>query len=390
MWVRVKFAGKMAIYIDVTAAVHQRAGLARYARTLAQTLASHHSQERDFRLFYASAGAGGAPIGLEGLPVRTTRAGIRPWRLAVWLGQRFGVGFDRLLPDAELFHATEHLLMPLRRIPTVFTVHDLIYRLFPSYHKRLNYWYLNVAMPLFVKRADALIAISESSKRDLMRIYGVPGDRITVVYEAASPGFYPATAEAVAEAKSRYGLPQRYLLALGTIEPRKNLMRLVDALRLLRQKDPELCLVIVGSTGWLYQDFFQHLEKLDDPRAVLLSGYVPDSDLPAVITGAAAYVLASLYEGFGLPILEAMACGTPVVCSNTSSMPELAGDAACYFDPHDTSGMTAAIANVLDNRQLREEMRQRGFKQAGLFSWQRTAEETLAVYDRVLSGRGSR
>jgi glycosyltransferase involved in cell wall biosynthesis len=364
----------MAIYIDVTAAVHQRAGLARYARTLAQTLASHDGPGRDFRLFYASAGGGGAPGGLEGMAVRTVRAGIRPWRLAVWLGQRFGVGFDRLLPDAELFHATEHLLMPLRRVPTVFTVHDLIYRLFPSYHKRLNYWYLNAAMPLFVERADALIAISESSKRDLMRLYGVPEEKITVVYEAASPDFHPAAAEDVAEARARYGLPQRYLLALGTIEPRKNLMRLVD----------------VGSTGWLYQDFFQHLEKLDDPRAVLLSGYVPDSDLPAVITGAAAYVLASLYEGFGLPILEAMACGTPVVCSNTSSMPELGGDAACYFDPHDTPGMTAAIANVLGDLQLREEMRQRGFKQAGLFSWQRTAEETLAVYDRVLSGRGSR
>jgi len=379
----------MTIYIDVSAAIHQQAGLARYAESLARALLTYHGQEHRFGLFYNRDRRDKPPPDLEAVPARTVRAGYKPWRMAVWLGQRIGVSFDRLLPDAELFHATEHLLMPLRRVPTVLTVHDLVYHLFPAYHKRLNYWYLNAAMPLFVQRADALITISESSKRDLMRIYGVPEEKITVVYEAASPDFRPASAEDVAEVKAYYGLPERYLLALGTIEPRKNLIRLVDALRLLRQKDHMLSLVIVGSAGWLYQDFFQHLEKLDDPRAVLLSGYVPDTHLPAVITGAAAYVLASFYEGFGLPILEAMACGTPVVCSNTSSMPELGGDAARYFDPHDTQGMVAAIATVLESKDIRAEMRERGLAQAARFSWQRTAKETLAVYERVLGKRRS-
>jgi glycosyltransferase involved in cell wall biosynthesis len=379
----------MTIYIDVSAAIHQQAGLARYARSLARALLTYHGQEHEFGLFYNRTRRDRGLPDLKGVPTRTVRAGYKPWRMAVWLGQRIGVAYDRLLPDAELFHATEHLLMPLRGAPTVLTVHDLIYHLFPAYHKRLNYWYLNAAMPLFVQRADALIAVSESSKRDLMRIYGVPGEKITVIYEAAAPDFRPASEEAVAQVKARYGLPERYLLALGTIEPRKNLIRLVDALRLLRQKDPSLCLVIVGSAGWLYQDFFQHLEKLDDPGAVLLSGYVPDADLPAVITGAAAYVLASFYEGFGLSILEAMACGTPVASSNTSSMPELGGDAARYFDPYDTEGMTAAIAAVLEDSELRAEMRQRGLVQAARFSWQRTARETLAVYERVLAERRS-
>jgi len=374
----------MTIYIDVSAAVHQNAGIARYAESLARALLTYHGQEHKFSLFYNRDRQVKPLAGLEGIPTRTIYAGYKPWRMAVWLGQLAGIGFNRLLSDAELFHATEHLLMPLRDIPTVLTVHDLIYHLFPAYHKRLNYWYLNVAMPLFVRRADALITISESSKRDLVRIYHVPEEKITVIYEAASPNFGPVPTEHVAEVKARYGLPERYLLALGTIEPRKNLIRLVEALRSLRQKDRALSLVIVGSRGWLYQGFFQHLEKLDVPKAVLLSGYVPDADLPAVISGAAAYVLASFYEGFGLPILEALACGTPVVCSNTSSMPELGGDAACYFDPYNTESMVAAIATVLEDGNLRAEMRERGLAQAARFSWQRTAKETLAVYERAL------
>lgn len=378
----------MTIYIDISAAIHQRAGLARYAEGLASALLAYHGQKYRFGLFYNGNGqARAAPILQRvsaDVPIRTVRAGYKPWRMAVWLGQLLGIGFNRLLSDAELFHATEHLLMPLCDIPSVLTVHDLVYHLFPAYHKRLNYWFLNAAMPLFARRASALITISESSKRDLMRIYQVPEEKITVVYEAASPAFHPVPPEQVAEVKASYGLPERYLLALGTIEPRKNLIRLLGALHLLRQKYPDLALVIVGSAGWLYQDFFQALEKLDDPKAVLLSGYVPDEDLPAIISGAEAYVLASLYEGFGLPILEAMACGTPVVCSNTSSMPELGGDAARYFDPHDTWDMAAAIGAVLEDADLRAEMRQRGLAQAARFSWQRAAQETLAVYERLL------
>ncbi len=375
----------MTIYVDVSAAVHQKAGLARYARSLSQALADRFGSTHDFGLFYNGSRQDGAAANLPALPTRTVPLGYKPWRLAVLVGQRIGLGFDQLLPSAQLLHATEHLLLPMARVPTVLTVHDLIYHLFPAYHKRLNYWYLNAAMPLFVRRADQLIAISQSTKHDLMRVYGVPDQKISVIYEAAPPDFQPATPQAVAAVKARYSLPDHYILALGTIEPRKNLIRLVDALRQLRKTDPSLTLVIVGSAGWLYQDFFQHVEKLDEPRAVLLSGFVPDEDLPAVITGASVYVLASLYEGFGLPILEAMACGTPVACSNTSSLPELGGTAARYFNPMDTRGMAATIAGILTDRQLREHMRGLGLQQAAQFSWERAARETAAVYERLLA-----
>ena len=375
----------MTIYLDVSAAVHQRAGLARYARSLAQSLAQNCSRQHDFGLFYNRPGRERPLTDLPRLPTRSVPLGYKPWRMAVLVGQRLGLGFDRLLPDAELLHATEHLLLPMHQTPTVLTVHDLIYHLFPAYHKRLNYWYLNAAMPIFARRADQIIAISQSTMRDLVRIYEVPAEKISVIYEAASPEFQPATPQAVAAVKARYDLPDRYILALGTIEPRKNLIRLVDALRQLRRKDPSLSLVIVGSAGWLYQDFFQHVEKLDEPRAVLLSGFVPDTDLPGVITGASVYVLASLYEGFGLPILEAMACGTPVVCSNTSSLPELGGEAARYFDPMDAQAMAATIEGVLADQALQEQMRELGLRRAVQFSWERAARETLSVYQKLLA-----
>ncbi len=388
MWYEEARLHPMTLYVDVSAAVNQRAGLARYALDISRALVSEYGEQHAFGLFYNGSPRAVRLPGLEGIPARSVRAGYKPWRMAVWAGQLLGLGFDRLVPDATLFHATEHLLLPLRHAPTVLTVHDLVYRLFPAYHKRLNYWFLNAAMPLFVKRASGVITVSESSKRDLIRLYGTPADKITVVYEGASAVFRPAAGEHIAAAQARYGLPERYLIALGTIEPRKNLLRLVEASHILRRKDPELALVIVGRTGWLYEEFFQKLEQMGDRQAVILPGYVPDEDMPALLSGARALVLASLYEGFGLPILEAMACGTPVVCSNVSSMPELGGGAARYFDPQDTEQMAEAIGEVLRDGELRAEMRQRGLEQAARFSWQRAARETMDVYQRAMGEEG--
>ena len=370
------------IYIDVSPAVHSRAGLGRYAESLAGALVRQTPGR--FALFYNATGRPRALPGLEGVPRRSVRLGYKPWRMAVWLGQLAGIGFDRLLPHAELYHATEHLLMPLHRVPTVLTVHDLIFKLFPRYHKRLNYWFLNAAMPLFVQRADAVIAISQATRRDLITHYGTPPEKITVVYEAAAPGFRPPTPKAVAAVRARYGLPERFLLTVGTIEPRKNLVRLLKALVRLRRDDSDLHLVVVGSRGWLYEDFFRRRTELGLEDVVHLPGYVPDEDLPAVYGAATVVVMPSLYEGFGLPVLEAMACGVPVVSSRAASLPEIGGEAARYFDPTNVEEMAAVLAQVLRDTDLRAEMRAAGLEQAARFSWERTARETMAVYEKVL------
>ena len=196
----------------------------------------------------------------------------------------------------------------------------------------------------------------------------------------------------VAAARARYGLPDRYLLFVGTIEPRKNLGRILTAFERLHATGLTDALVIVGKRGWLYDDFFARLEGSPAKQAVIFPGFVPDADLPAVYAGAQALAFPSEFEGFGLPVLEAMACGTPVVCSNTSSLPEVAGDpsagsgqaAALLVDPLDVDALTDALRRVLSDPALATELRGRGLAQAARFSWARAAEETLAVYRRVM------
>jgi len=374
----------MRVTVDVSAAVNGRAGLGRYAASLAAALAEAHPGAVSL---FANFGRGAdLPPSLAGLPMRRIRAGYKPWRMAVWLGQLAGVGFDRLVGKTDLVHATEHLLIPLRGAPTVLTVHDLIFRLFPEHHKRLNYGYLNAAMPLYVKRADHIIAVSQTTRRDLIAHYGTPAEKITVIAEAAAPHFTPPPPERIAAARQKYGLPDRYLVTVGTIEPRKNLARLVEALAALRRDDPGLRLLVVGARGWLTEGFDAAIERHGQREAVIELGYVPDADLPAVLGGAAAAVVPSLYEGFGLPALEAMACGVPVACSGTSSLGEVAGDAALTFDPQRVEGMVEALRRLLGDADLRTELRQKGLVRAAAFSWARAARETWEVYERVVGG----
>jgi glycosyltransferase involved in cell wall biosynthesis len=265
----------------------------------------------------------------------------------------------------------------------------MIFKLFPEHQKRLNYWYLNATMPLYCRRADAIITVSESSKRDIVAHYRLNPAKVTVVYEAPAPEFVPASQSAVEAARQRYGLPERFLIHVGTIEPRKNLMRLVEALQQLRDSGLIIPLLVVGGKGWLYEGFFRRLEALEVRDAVRFPGYVPSADLPILYSAATLAVTPSVYEGFGLPVLEAMACGTPVISSHSSSLPELGGQAACYFDPYDVEEMASTIRAVWTDSEQRAEMREKGLAQAAKFSWARAAEETLAIYRTVLdSGIG--
>ncbi len=373
------------IYVDVSAAVHGKAGLGRYSERLAGALLAREPGR--YALFYNRGGERRFPESLPATaPRRLVNWDYKPWRMAVLLGHLGRVPFNRLVPDADLFHSTEHLLLPLRGVPTVLTVHDLIFKLFPEYHKRLNYWYLNRAMPLYCQRATAIIAVSEASKRDLVQFYGVDPAKVTVVYEAAAPHFTPPTPAGIAHVRHTYDLPARFLLHLSTIEPRKNLMRLLDAFQILRRSFPDLHLLLAGGRGWLFDDFFARIEAEGLSNVVRPLGWVPDEDLPAVIGAAALAVQPSLYEGFGLPILEHMASGQVVAASNSSSHPEVGGDAAAYFDPHDSEAMAAVIGRLLDDREEYEHRRALGLAQAARFSWQRAADETAAVYDRLLGG----
>ena len=371
--------------IDISAAVHARAGLGRYAEQLAHALIS--AEPDQYALFYNMGEDGRFPPSLTpfNLPQRHVSWGYKPWRMAILLAQMGNIPFNRLVPDATLFHSTEHLLMPLRGIPTVLTVHDLIFKLFPSYHKKLNYWYLNWAMPIYCRKADAIITISQASKQDIVEQYKIDPAKIHVVYEAPSSLFQPVSPARVSHIRQTYQLPDRYLIHLSTIEPRKNLSRMLDVLKALRQRFPSLSLVLAGGKGWLTDDFFAKIEADGLSDAVQVLGWVPDEDLPGILAGAELAVHPSLYEGFGLPVLEHMASGQVVAASNRSSLPEVGGEAAVYFDPTNIEEMTTVIRRLLTDRNEYKHRQQLGIQQAQKFSWKRTAAETTAVYEKVLS-----
>jgi len=374
----------MAIYVDVSSAVHQKAGLKRYTECLVDGLGPLLGDR--LALFHNGGSVAKVPPSWEGLARVSVKAGYKPWRASVWLRQLSRFWMDELLPDAHLFHATEHLLPPLGGIPTVLTVHDLVFERYPEYHKPLNYWFLRVTMPLFCRRATAIIAVSESTKRDLVTYYGVPEAKITVIPEAAAPGFGPQDPDRVAAVRKKLGLPDRYVLTVGTIEPRKNLGRLLESVGPLLSERLIDGLVIVGAKGWLYEAFFEALERCAWRDRVILPGFVPEEDLPSVYAGASVTAVPSLYEGFGLPVLEAMACGSPVCASEVASLPEVGGDAAAYFPPADTRAMTCCLRRVLADASLRQEMVQSGLRRAALFSWERTARETMDLYEQTIEG----
>jgi len=368
--------------LDLSPAVHQHAGLGRYAQELLLALAAADGQN-EYVVFYNNPAAARVDPSLERFPKITTPLSYKPWRLSAMLAHFTRIPQDHLFSGVDLFHATDHLLPYFRRVKSVFTLHDLIFLFHPETHKPLNRWFLTLMMPRFLRAADAIIAVSECTKRDAIRFYGIPEEKITVIYEGVNPRFRPVGPEAMAAVRARYGLPEHFILYVGTIEPRKNLTVLLEAFSNLQSAICNLHLVFVGKKGWLYEGFFHRLRELGLEDRVIFTGYVPDEDLPAIYSAADLFVFPSLYEGFGLPVLEAMACGTPVVCSNTSSLPEVAGDAALLVDPTDVRALAGAMERALRDEILWATLRAMGMEKARQFTWEEAAQKTLTVYRRV-------
>jgi glycosyltransferase involved in cell wall biosynthesis len=374
----------MRICFDVGPALQGRAGLGRYAAELLAALLRVGPEHQYIGFHNRGPVRQGLDRPLAGLPQHIVPLSNVPWRLGTLPAYLLGGWQDRRLPACDIFHATDQLLPRLRQARSVFTLYDVAFALRPETHTRPNRWFLSLMIPRFLRAADAVIAISECSKRDAVRLYGIEPSKIRVIYLAADARFRPASPAAQAAARSRYELPARYILFVGAIEPRKNLSMLLDAYAPLLNDDPELRLVIAGPYGWLYAPFLKRLDELGLRERVYFPGWVAGEDLPALYAAAEAFVYPSLYEGFGLPALEALACGTPVVCSDASSLPEVAGDAALLVAPEDAAGWTAALRRVLSDGTLRSEMRARGLRQAARFSWDKTARQTLAVYRELI------
>ncbi|HIC93621.1 MAG TPA: glycosyltransferase family 1 protein [Anaerolineae bacterium] len=297
----------------------------------------------------------------------------------------------------DLLHALAFVAPLLSPCPFVVTIYDLGFLLHPKSFKPLKRLYLSLFTRLSARRARRVIAISESTKRDVVRLLEVPPERVDVVYCGVDGAFRPLPAERVAAFRRRRGLPERFILFVGTLEPRKNVGRLIEAFSLLRGRATNLqtCklanlkLVIGGAKGWMYGDIFARVEELGLRDEVLFPGYIPFEELPLWYNAAELFVYPSLHEGFGLPVLEAMACGTPVVASQTSSLPEVVGEAGMLVDPRDIGGLAEAMERALMDEGRRREMRERGLRRAAGFSWERTARETAQVYRRAMESGGS-
>jgi glycosyltransferase involved in cell wall biosynthesis len=370
------------ICIDLSAAVHHRAGIGRYAQELTSALVAL-DRGHTYTAFYNRPADAKPDSPLDRLARITVPWDDKPWRLRTMLAHVARHPQDRLFPGVDLFHATDHLLPCLGRVPSVFTLYDLTYLLTDT-HSSLNRLFLTLMVPRFLNAADGVITISESARSDLLRNYAIEAEKVRVIYGGVSPDFRAAMPDEQARVRAKYGLPHHYMLTVGTIEPRKNLSLLLEAYRSLPDRRRDIYLVIVGRRGWRSEEFFARLHQLRLEQRVVLLHSVPDADLPALYSMAELFVFPSLYEGFGLPPLEAMACGTPVVASNTSSLPEVVGDAGIRVDPHDVAALAEAMEAVLTNPDLAQRLAASGAERAARFTWQAAALATEQVYADVL------
>jgi glycosyltransferase involved in cell wall biosynthesis len=286
--------------------------------------------------------------------------------------------------DLDVLHSPDFIPPFHRNCKSIITIHDLAFLVYPHFLTKESARYYG-QIDQAVKRTDHIIAVSESTKQDTIRLLGAPEHKITVIYESANPIYRPVNNQGILEqTRNKYDLTEDFILFVSTIEPRKNLSTLLRAYRqLLDSYKAGVKLVVVGRRGWLSEEVFTLIDELKLTNDVLFLDRVPIEDLLHLYNAAQLLVQPSFYEGFGLPPLEAMACGTPVVVSNVSSLPEVVGDAGLLVDPEDVSELAVAIWRVLTDEALREDLIAKGFKRAQCFSWEKTALQTLELYRRV-------
>ena len=401
----------MHIGIDYTAAAWQGAGIGRYTRDLVRAVVERAVVERAvveraaseravaeraeyrFTLFYAAGGLDEASPLLADLQqltatyaqVRAVPIRLTPRRLTqLWHRAHLPLPIEVFTGPLDVLHAPDYVLPPSICRRAIVTIHDLSYIVHPEYALPSVARYLNVNVPRSLARSRLVFADSNATREDIIAHLGVAAERVLTVYPGVGAQFRPLAPEATAEAAARLGLPPRFLLFVSTIEPRKNLVRVLEALATLRTRGRDLPpLLVAGRRGWMYEPVFAAIERLGLGDAVRFLDFVSDADLPMLYNRAEALVYPSIYEGFGFPPLEALACGAVVVTSNTSSLPEVVGDAALTVDPTDVVAIADALDAATSDDDLRRTLRGRGPQQAARFRWALAAEQVLTSYRSV-------
>jgi glycosyltransferase involved in cell wall biosynthesis len=380
---------KMRIGIDVSRTVEESTGVGYYAKHLVHALAGI-DPENDYLLygiFYDCYPEGWKKVAIpKSLNFRLHQKNSLSWLVRKrWVNA--GRHKEKLLGGIDLLHSTAFTMPLVSHLKVIVTIHDLSFFVFPQHHTEANYQFVTRNVHQAARRADYIIADSESTKKDIMRFLHVPEERIEVIYLAAAEALgEKRSPDSITQIKSKYGIKKPYLLMVGSMEPRKNMTSALIAFKALKEtKKIDFQFVIAGGKGWKNEAFYHLLKKLSIDEHLVLTGYVPEEDLPALYQGAEVFVYPSLYEGFGLPVLEAMSSGTPVITSNVSSLPEVAGDAALLVNPMEIFDLYKAMEALATRPELRDEFRSKGLERSEIFTWEKTARKTLEIYRKVFA-----
>jgi glycosyltransferase involved in cell wall biosynthesis len=374
------------IGIDYTPAYEQGGGIGRYVRDLTAALSRLDTQQ-PYRLFVSGASKNKLPSPpAQNFTWRPTP--LTPtWLARIWHRAHVPLPIETFIGKIDLYHATDFVLPPAnRKTRTLLTVHDLSFVRVPETASPSLKAYLDVVVPASVKRANHVLADSQATKDDLISLYQTSPEKITVLLSGVDNRYKRVDDQQVQNVvREKYKIgAQPYIFTIGTVQPRKNYSRLIRALAQLRAEGNDIALVIAGGRGWLEDEMYQTLRDTKMQDHVRLIGFADENDIPALYSSAICTAFPSLYEGFGLPVLESMACGTPVVTSNVSSLPEVAGDAALQVNPYDIEAITDAIRQLINDSTLRATLTERGYEQIKRFTWESSARQLQAVYRDLL------
>lgn len=303
-----------------------------------------------------------------------------------WLRVPIILPLKVMLKPVDLLHV-QYIAPPLCPCKFIVTIHDISWKYHPEIIPRNVYFAQSKFVESTARRAEKIITVSETTKRDLVKFFKIPPDKIVVTYNGVKSIYRPIKDEdRINEVLKKYDIHDRYLLYTGRLEPRKNLIRLIKAFSMLKKKRSiELKLVIVGPKTWLYSEIFKMVVELGLESDIIFAGYLPEEDLPFIYNGADLFISPSVFEGFGIPPVEAMACGTPVLYSDIPAHREIIGDAGVAFNPLDINDISQTVLNALSDTALLKELSEKGIKRAGDFSWDNTAKKTLEVYQEICS-----
>ncbi len=369
----------MKVCIDIQAAIAQRAGVGRYTKLLVEHLGNLRGDDELF-LFYFDFKRQGVPFAVEGATQRTVRRVPgrviqKAWKTIGW------PPFERFAGKADVYHFPNFILPPLDSGKTVVTIHDVSFLRHPETTEPRNLQYLTSKIRDTVQRADAIITDSEFSAREIGELLGVPRERLHPIHLGLAPGFRRPDDAEIEDMRRRFNLHTPYLLTVGTLEPRKNVPFLVEIFEKLTNFNGDL--VIAGMKGWKVEPILHRIHNSSCANRIRFLEYVDEDLLPALYAGAKLFVFPSIYEGFGFPPLEAMACGTPVISSSAGSLPEVLGQSALMLDDFDLHHWVEEVRGLFSDGQRAKQLVDNGLEQVKVFSWEEAAKQTWEVYRSV-------